>query len=178
MTDSYDVTSLEFSQFAMDEMNWEDRTEARFTWDGDELTGTVLGFASSRPKDPTAHNNHRAGTPPKEGFRCSSCRWAEIALMRVRGADSDTYTYALLTMGKTILPGEDTRVGTFWSEAAMSVLEALYKGGTNGVPRRIPLPNAAAFRLAAEVDAGIRAVLDEWTDAIPEVDEDYQVLRP
>lgn len=169
MSDTYDVTSVEFSAFAADEMNWEDRTPAKFICGEYELDGMVLGFGTSR--DSKGHNEHPAGTRPPEGVRCSACRWAEIAVLFVRVGESTTPTYAILKMGKSVLEGEDTRVKTFWSEDAMSVLESLYVSGPNGANRRIPLPNASAFRLAAEVDAGIKAVLDDWTDAIPEARE-------
>lgn len=175
MSDTYDVTSTEFSDFAMDEMKWEDRTESRFICGEYELSGTVLGFGASR--DLKGHRNHPAGTRPPEGERCSACRWAEIAILWVRVGDAQTYTYALVTMGKTILEGEVTRPKTFWTEDAMSILEWLHVGGTNGVPRRIPLPNAHAFRYAAEVDAGIRVVLDEWNEAIAELPSEDTGLR-
>lgn len=175
MSDTYDVTSVEFSAFAADEMQWEDRTETTMICGDYQLSGTVLGFGTSR--DSKGHNEHPAGTRPPEGVRCSACRWAEIAVLFVRVGESNTPTYAILKMGKSVLEGEDTRVKTFWSEDAMSVLESLYVSGPNGANRRIPLPNAGAFRRAAEVDAGIRAVLEDWESAIPDPDERAEAER-
>lgn len=169
MSDTYDVTSVQFSEFAADEMGWEDRTEAQFVCEGYELTGKVLGFGTSR--DLTGHNGHPDWAPPVEGKRCSACRWAEICLLWVRAPGSETSTYAVVTMGKTIVAEEVTRVKTFWTEEAFAVLEKLYVSGPNGTNRRIPLPNARAFRMAAEVDAGIRTVLADWESAIPDPDD-------
>ena len=99
------------------------------------------------------------------------CRWADIAIIRVRGPGFGHLHVRIVTMGKSILPKEDTRVNVLDRRGVRRCSKRCTRAGTNGVPRRIPLPNAAAFRLAAEVDAGIKAVLDDWVGRDPEHDE-------
>lgn len=184
----YDVASPQFTAFAKDEMKWEDRTSARFSWEGNEFEGTILGFGSSQSVKAGDHTGHFPGMAPAQGVRCSACRWAEVALFRAFVPNSDTSMYAVVLMGKTAVEGEQTRVKLSWTEDAMSVLEALYVNGrdtrgssnlgeVNTSNRRIPVPNAVSFRLAAEVDAGIRAVLADWESAIPDPDERTEAER-
>ena len=176
-TKVYDLTSEAFADFALDQMDERERTPARFTFEGNEFTGIVLGFGSSFSESNT-HTGHMPGVAPAPRVRCSACRWADVVIFRARVGDSDASMYAVMSMGKSAIPGEDARVRQAWTEEAFSVLEALYvnKPGQDtddtddsaSVARRIPMPNAIAFRYAAYVDAGIRSVLEEWDDAVPE----------
>lgn len=172
----YELTSERFADFALDQMDERERTAARFTFEGNEFTGAVLGFGSSFSEDGT-HTGHMPGFPPASRVRCSACRWADVVIFRAAVGDADTSMYAVMSMGKSAIPGEGTRVRQAWTEEAFSVLEALYvnKPGqetedgevTAPAARRIPMPNAIAFRYAAYIDAGIRTVLEEWDDAVP-----------
>lgn len=178
----YDLTSEDFADFALDQMDERERTPARFTFEGNEFEGMVLGFGSSFSDDAT-HTGHMPGSPPKRGNKCSACRWADVAVFRARVGNSDTPMYAVISMGKSLIEGEETRIKQSWTEEALAVLEALYtnakpvRNGDDGedteppvthAGRRIPVVNAIAFRYAAFVDAGIRTVLEEWDDAVPD----------
>ncbi len=173
-----DVVSEDFADFALDEMENTTRRSRLFTLNGQPFMGTVLGFGSSYATSNT-HTGHMPGTTPPKGVRCSACRWADVAIFRARVPESDTTMYAVMLLGKSDIEGEATRVKPIWTEEAFEVLQHITvsgasqegRGAVHTSARRIPMPNAIAFRYAAFVDAGIKAVLDEWDDAVPDYKE-------
>lgn len=174
----YDITSEEFADLALDEMDQTTRATYTFSVEGQEFDGMVLGFGSSYATSNT-HTGHMPGTTPPKGVRCSACRWADVAIFRARVPESDTTMYAVMLLGKSDIEGEATRVKPIWTEEAFEVLQHITvsgasqegRGTVHTSARRIPMPNAIAFRYAAYVDAGIKAVLDEWDDAVPDYKE-------
>lgn len=165
-TKPLDLLSEDFADFALDEMESTRRTLAFFTVEGQEFEGRLLGFGSSYSTNGT-HTGHMPGTNPAPRIRCAACRWADVAIMRV-GSDDNVPLYLVATMGKSDIDGEDQRIKTVWTPDAFEVLTALPVTGRNGAPAKIPFPNATAFRYAAHVDRGIKNVLDEHDDAIPD----------
>lgn len=180
----YDLTSEDFADFALDEMERTSRTTVRFALEGQEFIGMVLGFGSSYATSNT-HTGHMPGTTPPQGVRCSACRWADIAILRAQVPDADTTMYAIMKMGKSEIEGEATRIATVWTEEAFQVLQNITVSGasldgsgrSHTSARRIPMPNAIAFRYAAFADAGIKTVLDEWDEAVPDYKEKTQGQR-
>jgi hypothetical protein len=180
----YDLTSEDFADFALDQMDENTRTPARFKLEAQEFDGMVLGFGSSYATSNT-HTGHMPGTTPPQGVRCSACRWADVAILRAKVPNSDTTMYAVMLLGKSDIEGEATRVKPIWTEEAFEVLQHITvsgasqegRGTVHTSARRIPMPNAIAFRYAAFVDAGIKTVLDEWDDAIPDYKEKAQGQR-
>lgn len=170
-----DMLSDDFAEFALDEMESDTRSQARFILDGTEFTGSVLGFGSSYAESGT-HTGHMPGVTPAKGVRCSACRWADVAILRARVFGTERPMYAVMLMGKSDIDGETSRVKPIWTEEAFGVLQSITvsgaaqegRGNTHSSARRIPMPNAIAFRYAAHVDAGIKTVLDEWDDAVPD----------
>lgn len=170
-----DVTSEDFADFSLDEMENTTRRTRLFILNDQPFMGTVLGFGSSYATSNT-HTGHMPGTTPPQGVRCSACRWADVAILRVKVPNADTTMYAVMLLGKSDIEGEATRVKPIWTEEAFEVLQNIMVSGRSqegsGVvhssARRIPMPNAIAFRYAAYVDAGIKAVLEDWDDAIPD----------
>lgn len=172
-----DVLSEEFADFAWDEMEAQTRTPKRFLLKGQEFNGVILGFGSSYSETQT-HKGHIPGTPPNPEERCSACRWADVAIMRTDLKASDGKTmYAILAMGKSVVDGESHRVRDTWTTDAFDVLKNMAVSGRNrhtevhSSYRRIPMPNAMAFRYAAHVDPEIRSVLDEHDDAVPDFND-------
>lgn len=169
----YDIASEKFADFALDQMDQDTRTHAKFTLEGNEFNGVVLGFGSSY-SETSSHTGHFPGKPPGPGVRCSACRWADVAVMYTDVVDQGEKQYAVFLMGKSEIEGESTRVKPLWTSEAIEVLRGLAVSGARGEQgsaiRRIPLPNAVSFRLAANVDAGIRVVLEEFDDAVPDPD--------
>lgn len=181
----YDVTSEEFADLALDEMDQNTRATYTFSVEGQEFRGMVLGFGSSYATSNT-HTGHIPGTTPPQGVRCSACRWADVAILRARVPNADTTMYAVLLIGKSDIEGEATRIKPIWTEEAFEVLQHITVSGirasqdagtVHSSARRIPVPNAIAFRYAAHADAGIRAVLDEWDDAVPDFQDKYRTSR-
>lgn len=166
----YDVLSEEFADFALDEMDQPARTPARFALRGQEFDGVVLGFGSSYAESGT-HKGHIPGTAPAQGVRCSACRWADVAIIKCPDG-----MYAVLAMGKSAIDGESSRVKDAWTTDAFDVLKSMAvsnhtkqdSGTLHSSYRRIPVPNAIAFRYAAHADAAIRSVLAEHDDAVPD----------
>ena len=171
----YDLTSEDFADFALDLMDERERTPARFKLEEQEFDGMVLGFGSSYATSNT-HTGHMPGTTPPQGVRCSACRWADVVILRAVVPGSGTAMYAVILLGKSDIEGEATRVKPIWTEEAFEVLQNIMVSGRSqegsGVmhssARRIPMPNAIAFRYAAFADAGIKAILDDWDDAVPD----------
>lgn len=166
----FDVTSEAFVDAVMEQPDPADITsvyqlpELTITDGNDTFTARVIGFGTSYRE---GHKDHRPGTKPDK--RCAACRWSDVAIMRP--VDADMYVVAV--MGKSALDGEECRKRIYWVEDAMSVLRNLTVRGRSDATRpavegrQLPNPNAMAFREAAEVDAGIRAIVEEFDDAIP-----------
>lgn len=164
-TTPIDLSSEEFADLALDEMEETTRTPHLFTLKGQEFTAAVLGFGSSYSES-LKHRDHIPGTRPTPGVRCPACRWADIAILYATSLDKPMYMVAL--MGKSVVPGESNRVQTVWTEDPLDVLESIKVTGPDGNPR-VPGPNARAFRYAAFADEAIRSVLYAHEDEIPNV---------
>jgi hypothetical protein len=163
-----DLLSDEFADFAEAELDNDYPKSGSFVAEGQEFTGRVLGFGSSRA-EVAKHTGHMPGTRPAAKVRCATCRWADVVVMSV-DSDDNVPMYLVATMGKTIVPEEDQRVTTTWTADALEVLHALVVSGRNGSPAKIPYPNAAAFRSAAEADDAIDAILERNEDIVPNYD--------
>lgn len=168
-----DVLSEAFADFALDEMESPTRAPRRFLLKGQEFNGVVLGFGSSYSEAGT-HKGHIPGTVPAAGERCSACRWADVAILRTDLQADGKTMYAILAMGKSAVPGESNRIRDTWTTDPLDVLRNMAVSGrdhrteVHSSYRRIPVPNAIAFRYAAYADAEIKAVLDEHDDAVPD----------
>lgn len=161
-----DLLSEEFADLALDEMDTTSRTPYQFTLKGQEFTAAVLGFGSSYSES-GSHTGHMPGTAPIPGERCPACRWADVAILKTTDPASPMYLLAL--MGKSVVPGEEHRIRSVWTPDPEEVLKNLEVPGRDGAPRKIPVPNARAFRYAAYPDAPIREVLYQREDEIPNV---------
>lgn len=179
-TGALDVLSEEFADLALDEIGeatLTERTAVLLSANGQEFRAVVLGFGSSyQTGDDVKHIDHMPGTTPTPGSRCNACRWADIAILKTVPEDKTPGLYAVVLMGKSEIPGETQRLRTAWTKSAMEVLESLYVRGKDGKSRKLPLTNAIAFRRAGKVDAGIRAICEEFDVAIPnpEADDEEQ----
>lgn len=114
------------------------------TADGDvKVPGKLLGLANS------SRLEHNHATPyVRKGDRCSTCRYTEVRLFR------DGSTYVLVTLGMTIIPGEQIISRIRYLTSPFEVVEVL----TVRKPGREPfLPKSAALSLAqaADLDKGI-----------------------
>ncbi len=171
-----ELSSEAFADFALDEMDNPQRTAARFLLRGQEFNAVVLGFGSSY-SETAKHTGHIPGSPPNPEFRCSACRWADVAILKRPDG-----MYAVIAMGKSYVPGEHVRIKDTWTTDAFDVLKSMAvanhnkqePGTVHSSYRRIPVPNAVAFRYAAFADDAIRSVLDEHDDAVP----DFQDKAP
>ena len=163
-----DLLSEEFTAFAKEEMEYEDREVEAFTAAGRPFEGVVLGFGTSFSPDKTEHSGHPEGTPPVSGYPCSICRWSDIAILKTEPVDGKSF-YVLATVGRTIVPGESDRLKTTWTTDPMGVFRRLFVPSRSGNPPKIPNPNARAFRYAAEFDDGIQKVLEEYDETVPDV---------
>jgi len=182
-TEPMDIASDKFADFALDQVEefdrLQDRDPVRLVLQGQEIRAVVLGFGSSYPVTENGKevHTHNPQGRPLPGVPCTFCRWADITILRLvpePDADDDNIPmYVLATVGQTSVEGEDTRVNSVWSPDAMEILKHLYVEGraTNTATpkqRKIPFPNAVAFRRAALVDKGIARVLAKHDDAIPD----------
>jgi len=175
-----DILSEDFADFALDEVEefelLSDRTEVPVIANGQTFYAKVLGFGSSYKED---DHSHAPGLPPVE--KCSSCRWADVAIMRMdesSGYTEDmilepaTRTYVLATMGKSVVKGEKHRLKLVFTTDPMKVYTGLFvpTRGKNSGPtdRKIPFPNAVAFRRSAKVDHVLDQVLQDHAILVPD----------
>jgi len=152
---------------------------------GEPFTAQVIGYGSSYRAN--SHINHDPGTPLEKGERCSGCRWTDTAILRVKtgvewSAEAGKYMevappqYVLVTLGKTIVPGEQQREMIVWTMDAAEVLRKLFVPTKKHFQRdtagkSIPPHNAVAFRDAACVDSAFAELLARYETVIPEIGE-------
>src|SRR5512144_1719957 len=86
----------------------------------DEIEGRLLGFATSR-RDYHNHDLPRDFQKHGEGWKCSACRWFEVSIIYVPHDE----TYALYTVGRSELPGEDPRPRVQFTESPHELIEML-----------------------------------------------------
>lgn len=177
---TFDLLSEDFADFALDEVeefeDLADRAEVSIQANGQTFRAKVLGFGSSYKED---DHNHAPGTPPVE--KCSSCRWADVAIMRMdepagytenRDYEPATRTYVLATMGKSVVRGEKHRLKLVFTTDPMKVFRGLFvptRGPQSGpTDKKIPFPNAVALRRAAAIDSRLNTVLEENEAVVPD----------
>ena len=187
--DPIDLLSESFADFALDEVEefeeLSDRTEVEITANGQNFHAKVLGFGSSYKDD---DHSHPIGLPPVE--KCSSCRWADVAILRIDepgGYTEDmirepaTRTYVLALMGKSVVKGEKHRLKIVFTSDPMSVFRGLFvpTRGKNSGPtdKKIPLPNAVALRRAAKMDFGLNKVLEDHESVVPDPQPEASYLE-
>lgn len=188
-TRSYDILSEEFADFALDEVeefaDLADRAEVKVTANSQRFDAKVLGFGSSFKLD--ASHSHPPGTRPVSGVSCPACRWADVAILRIdehggytedRIPEPATRTYVLATMGKSVVDGEKPRVKLVFSTDPMEVLRNLFVPNRSGGAdtKKIPVPNAVAFRRAAAVDEQLDTVLHDHESVIPDPEPEGSYL--
>lgn len=177
----YDILSEDFAEFALDEVeefeDLTDRTEVAITANGQTFHAKVLGFGSSYK--PEAEHSHPPGMMPVKGVGCPACRWADVAILRIDesgGYTEDmirepaTRTYVLVTMGKSLVPKETPRAKLSFTADPMGIFENLFVPNRSAGPdaKKIPVPNAVAFRHAAKVDNVLDRVLQDHEILVPD----------
>lgn len=176
-----DILSEDFADFALDEVEefalLSDRTEAAITANGQTFHAKVLGFGSSYK--PEAEHSHPPGLMPVPGVGCPACRWADVAILRIDesgGYTEDmirepaTRTYVLVTMGKSLVPKEKPRVKLSFTADPMGIFANLFVPNRSAGPdaKKIPVPNAVAFRRSAKVDNALDQVLQSHEILVPD----------
>lgn len=176
-----DILSEEFVNFALDEVEefelLSDRTEVAISANGQTFYAKVLGFGSSYK--PEAEHSHPPGLLPVRGVGCPACRWADVAILRIDepgGYTEDmirepaTRTYVLVTMGKSLVPKETTRPKLSFTADPMGIFANLFVPNRSAGPdaKKIPVPNAVAFRGAAKVDNALDQVLQDHEILVPD----------
>jgi hypothetical protein len=177
----YDILSEEFADFALDEVEefdtLSDRAEVQVSANRQTFTAKVLGFGSSFKSE--APHSHPPKTRPVSGVTCPACRWADVAILRIdepsgytedRILEPATRTYVLATMGKSLVDGEKPRVKLVFSDDPMEVFRNLFVPNRAGGPnaKKIPVPNAVAFRRSAKVDTKLSTVLEDHEAVVPD----------
>jgi len=178
--DPLDILSEDFAEFALDEVeefeDLADRTHALITANGQTFRAEVLGFGSSY-KGEDAEHSHVPGTPPVGP--CPSCRWADVAILALTDEEAKG-TYVLALMGKTLVSGEKHRLKLAFSADPMQVFRNLFvpsRGPRSGpADKKIPIPNAVAFRRAAKVDQKLNTVLQDHQGVVPDPEPEASYL--
>lgn len=129
-----------------------------------EFTGVQLGSGSSHR---TSHI-HPPGHRPPPFERCSGCRWTETV---VYWSATDS-KYVVHIQGKSVLPGEETRIKTVWTDDPDVVVTSLLvvaprKTGKNTM--ELPQPNEDALSEAAELDSKLDSAYAKWEDDNPDI---------
>lgn len=154
----------------------------RFTADdtSELFHARVIGFGSSYRK---THLNHAPGTRPRGS--CSRCRWTDTAILWAQPLEysgdeagyrpTAPWQYVFVSLGKSVIEGEQQWDTIVWAEDAEDVLRMLFVPTKANFLRdkgakAIPPHNAAAFREAAYIDDAIADVVDRYEPVIPNVE--------
>lgn len=137
--------------------------------EGSTFRARVLGFGSSYR---SSHINHDPGEPLPKGQRCSGCRWTDTAILW--SVDHQSYVY--VTLGKTMLSGEDQKSTVVWTKEPEDVFRKLFVRTKKNFVRAtgthaIPPQNADAFREAASVDDRLNELLQRYETLVPEASD-------
>lgn len=120
--------------------------------DGETVVhGRLIGFASSH-RDEHSHPGHdfapQLSPDTQRRQHCNACRWFEVRIIR----DVDG-TYAVHTMGPSVIPGDITLCRLARTESPWEVVELLTVRRDGSVT--LPGHSARALAQAALVDEGI-----------------------
>lgn len=120
------------------------------------LRGQLLGFATSH-RD---YHNHSIPEDSSKGprdlekfpsdWKCSGCRWFEVSIIW----DVEDKTYAVYTVGKSAIPGEEARPVVRFTQSPLEILEILTD--KRGNTPRLPDASARCIAQAADADQRIR----------------------
>lgn len=151
-----DLNALVEDTLVFETTQWElEGVDGRLT----TFVGELLGLGSSKRDE----HNHPINSPQQElvnrihrGDRCAACRWSEFYLFRVKSGDGPRNgVYAVYTLGPSVVDGETTRMALQWAMSAFEIVElAMVRRGDRGAPY-MPMCNARAIAMAADVDERI-----------------------
>jgi hypothetical protein len=116
-----------------------------------EITAALLGFGTSE-REYHNHPEPRNFDEFPETWKCSRCRWFEVSIFYIPEDD----LYAVYTIGKSSLLGEEPRSKIQYTESAFEVIEILTD--RRSPHPRLPIAAARCIAQAASVD-------DDMTDA-------------
>lgn len=133
-------------------------------WDPDlkhdvelEFRGTLLARASSQRAEHNEYAVHRDGHA-QQFERCSACRWFEVELYR---SDDPEARWVAHTVGRTTVPGEDTRHRLRATSDPRRVVSFLTVADRDSGVVRVPTVTRGALDRAADADSEFAAVVDE-----------------
>lgn len=110
------------------------------------VRGRLIGYNSSQRED----HSHVGPLAPHDRRRCAACRWVEIRIVR----DEDGQ-YAVSTLGRSTVDGEEDRSRVIFTESPFEILEVL-TDRRNGRTPRLPIIAARVLAQAAAIDDGIK----------------------
>lgn len=133
-------------------------------WDPDlkrdvELTfrGDLLARASSQRPEHNGFAVHEDGHAVRFE-RCSACRWFEVELYRSEDPEARWVAY---TVGRTTVPGEDTRFRLRATSDPRRVVSFLTVADRDNGVVRVPSVTRGALDRAADADPEFAAIVDE-----------------
>jgi hypothetical protein len=117
--------------------------------DTEIIHGALLGHASSHRVRHSVHRQNRNFAP--KGDKCPACRWFEARIFRLHS--HVRATYAVHTLGMTIVPGEFTKCRLALARTGYEVVELLTVRRDDAA--FLPAAASRALSQAAGLDDGI-----------------------
>jgi len=116
--------------------------------DSVELTGQLIGYASSQR---FRHSNH-PNTHAAKGEKCPACRWFEARIFRLQESNPSG-VYAVHTQGPSLVPDEIVKCRLSYAQSGYEVVELLTVRRVNEI--FLPAASSRALSQAAAFDEGI-----------------------
>lgn len=110
-----------------------------------QFEGTLLGYASSKRSNHSAHDEECAPA----GVRCSACRWFEVRIFRTTEQE-----YVVEMTGQTLVDGEKTRHRAEVTQSPYWVIDVLTQRDNDRT--FIPLVSKRALAEAAVHDLELK----------------------
>lgn len=115
------------------------------------IAGTFLGMGTTYRPD---HKNHHSSVSAPPGVHCSTCRWTELRLFRMR-ADVGGALF-IVNCGASDVAGERDFIKVTQVDTAFELIEALTTADRQTRRTVLPMPARRALAQAASHDRDVR----------------------
>ncbi len=124
--------------------------------------GVLLGYSSGQHSDHNPYAEHDDnGILSEYQERCSGCRWPETAVFEAIDPPQNDKKFMLYTLGRTLVPGEITRMRAVWAGSPSDVVDLAVIRHAGRDPY-MTSPSRQALKQAALIVQGFAAPMIAW----------------